>query len=175
MDFRIELSRVRGFSYRLPADADSPFGILSDVCEALDDAGGAEFVVSGMGEARWNLDVGTDLLTFLEQLPAAIVAVKARKSFEIDLYEQGVARRLLFDPADDQYVIRGASSAIASACWSPEPERLALSTLSAMLIDALDAFMEFLRTYAPQVAASPLIRMWADGRITPWGDAATEM
>jgi hypothetical protein len=51
--------------------------ILSDVCEALADTASADFVASGFGQARWPVDVRTDLPVFLEQLPEAIASAEA--------------------------------------------------------------------------------------------------
>jgi hypothetical protein len=94
--------------------------------------------------------------------------VRAGAGFEIDFYEQGTERMLRFDPVDDHYILRDGYDR-----WgSDHDERIAASTLSAMLNEALNAFMLFLRSNAPHLEAHPLIQEWAQGRLTAYGDVA---
>src|SRR5688500_7612035 len=82
---------------------DNITSILCDVCDALQDAGEGELVVSGFGQDRWPLDIRTDLSVLLEQLPEAIRCVCSGVEAELDFYEQGVERKLVFTPAGDSY------------------------------------------------------------------------
>ena len=69
-------------------ELDDVRSILNDVCDWLQPH--ARFIVSGFGQARWPVDVRTDLCVLLEQLPSALLALASDAPFEIDFYEQGI-------------------------------------------------------------------------------------
>lgn len=79
-------------------ELDGIITLLSMVCSQLEESGKATFIVSGFGENNWPVDISTDLAVFLEQLPQSILSFDKNVSFEIDFYEQGVERTLLFCP-----------------------------------------------------------------------------
>ncbi len=70
--------------------------ILSDACEAMETH--AQFIISGFGQDRWAVDVGTDLVVFLDQLPRIIRKIDYGIEAEINLYEQGVERIVVLPP-----------------------------------------------------------------------------
>lgn len=88
------------FELHLPGELPSPVtraydpelddvrSILADVCELASDAG--RFIVAGFGQDRWAVDVSTDLLVLMEQLPEAFIAMESGAPFAIDFYEQGI-------------------------------------------------------------------------------------
>jgi len=157
-----ELSRVDIQTDRFYDPAvDDVRSILSDACQALNDYG--RFHISGFGDASWPLDVATDLCVFVEQLPAAVAAIRQGKVAEIDLYEQGVERRLEITPVDDHCTIECTSS----GSWVPdsETERLERDALIGMLTTLLSDFMQALAVVAPALAAHPWILAWCKQRV----------
>ena len=133
--------------------------ILSDVCQALHSQG--ELIISGFGDPRWRVDVGTDLLVMLEQLPTAIRNISSGEYAEIELYEQGAERALEFTPAAGCYLV----SCRSWGKWQPDPgtERIERAELVAMLTAVQDRFMTVVRNSAPQLAEHPWVVSWLRG------------
>lgn len=162
MQFKIDLNRVQ----RLPEipshyeeGMDDVRSILSNICEALADTGSAVFVASGFGQERWPVDVRTDLLVFLEQLPDAIASIEAGTSFSLDFYEQGVERAIQFRPQDQYYLAQCESH----TDWKPNPalETVIRLELKKMLSDCRDCVMQLLEKESPDAAAHPWLQAWA--------------
>ena len=63
------------------------------ICDYLGENDSCIFHVSGFGEEKWVVDVYVDMMCFLEQVNAAILAINIDSNFEIDFYEQGLQRR----------------------------------------------------------------------------------
>lgn len=104
---RIDVRLPRQIDFDVPPNGydeslDDIRSILSDLCRALEQEG--ELSVSGFGQDRWPVDVGTDLLILLEQLPALLRCLSCGKPAALEFYEQGIERNLLFTPAGDRNV-----------------------------------------------------------------------
>ena len=134
--------------------------ILSDVCDWAEPYG--RFVVGGFGQDPWPLDVRTDLLVVLEQLPEALHALSSGAAFEIDFYEQGVERRISFSPNEDGYV----ASCLSYGNWRPDPsvEIIDRAALASMLTAVRDEFLRFIRLSYPSLEPHPWLRSWLQGR-----------
>jgi hypothetical protein len=133
--------------------------ILVDLCRRLEKQ--AEFVVSGFGQQRWPVDVGTDLPIFLEQLPEILQAVRSRSSTEIELYGQGIERTINLDPVGDSYVATCSSSGV----WQPQPvvEQIQGERLEAMLNRVQENFLSFVRRASPALSKHEWLRAWISG------------
>lgn len=165
MNFKIDLSQVQDFPeplLRYNPELDDFRSILADICDILEDTSAAEFVVSGFGQASWPVDVGTDLLVLLEQIPDAISSIDLGVPFSLDFYEQGLERKIHFTPQGETYSARCESW----TAWRPDPaiEAIDTSLLRKMLSAIRERFMNFLSIKAPRVAAHPWIRTWSDAR-----------
>ncbi|MET3496457.1 hypothetical protein [Variovorax boronicumulans] len=137
-------------------DDDDVRSIVMDLCGALDES--ADFLIAGFGQARWPVDVRTDLAVFLEQLPDAVQALRARQAAVIDLYEQGIERTLEFLPPGDRCAVR----CISRTDWAPDPEveELDITALDDMLLAVRDEFLKVLAQLAPSVVGHPWIAGW---------------
>ncbi|MGO4418474.1 hypothetical protein AB4Z54_06860, partial [Streptomyces sp. MCAF7] len=89
-----------------------------EACEALSDAGGSTFHISGFGTDEWLFDIAYDMSTFMEQLPPLLAGVRERREVVVDLYSQGVERTLTCRPVGNLTVIRCESR----TNWIPDPE-----------------------------------------------------
>lgn len=129
------------------------------MCHAIHPHG--ELIISAFGDPRWRVDVGTDLLTMLEQLPSAIRNISSGQYAEIELYEQGAERAFEFTPAGDCYVV----SCRSWGKWQPASgtERIERAELVAMLTEVRDRFMTLVRNSAPQLAEHPWVVSWLKG------------
>lgn len=138
---------------------DDAGSVISDICAVLADSGVASFRVEGFGDASWPVDVRTDLAVAVEQLPAAISALREGCATELDFFEQGVERRIVFEPADGGDV---AGLCESMTDWRPSPDSILINrtTLVTMLQEFLDEFVSIARMACPSLAVHPLIRNW---------------
>jgi hypothetical protein len=149
-------TRLHGRDY--DAELDDFRSILRDICRAID--GHGQFLVSGFGEDHWPVDVRTDLVVFLEQLPCVIDAISAGRPSEIDFYEQGVERKIVLSPTGDSYL----ATCISLGAWQPlaEIETLERKSLKLMLISVRDTFMTLVRGFSPKLANDERLREWLE-------------
>jgi hypothetical protein len=160
MHIELRLKAVRDFATRTYSSSeDDVRSILIDVCRAAESQ--SEFVLSGFGQQRWPVDVGTDLPVLLEQLPSVLRAVSQNMMAAIDFYEQGVERSILLEPVGNRYIATCASQ----TDWQPNPamEDISGDELAEMLLIAREAFMSFLAEMSPNLAKHPWIRNWLRG------------
>jgi hypothetical protein len=150
--------------YPLPSRAydcenDDVRSIIHDACQAFGAL--SEFRVSGFGQNQWPVDVTTDLPIFLEELPSVIRAVQRSMPAEIDFCEQGAERSIRLTPASDSYF----AECVSMTTWQPDPriEKISCKELEEMLLTSKDTFMKALSGMAPELAAHPWIRNWAEG------------
>ncbi|MBK6698053.1 MAG: hypothetical protein IPG50_38595 [Myxococcales bacterium] len=102
---------------------------LESICDDLQEAG-LKFVVEGFREP-WPVDVATDLLIVLEQLPTVEKQLLAGTPAALDFYEQGIERSLAITVHDDMAAVArtGLTAAIA-----PGDEVLPLRELLTQLV-----------------------------------------
>ena len=121
--------------------------LLGDICELLAKDKVFKFRVNGFGDSCWPLDIRTDLCTFLEQLPSAIKALdKDSGEFDIDFYEQGLERRLVFTIKGGNVLIE----CMSATTWIPHPFKITHKKLElkSMLVDIYNKFKEVsMKTY----------------------------
>lgn len=143
---------------------DNITSILSDVCDALEDQGKSQLIVSGFGQQRWPVDVRTDLSVLLEQLPDLIESVSSGAPAELDFYEQGIERLLLFTPVAESYDVLCQSRRVG---WNPDPsvERINRADLATMLRAVQDGFMSLLRNSSPELAVHLWVVSWLNGKV----------
>jgi len=132
--------------------------ILIEACHELN--GWADFLISGLGQERWPVDVGTDLSVFLEQLPDALRAIAARKSAEIYLYEQGVDRLLALEPQGAVYAVHYRSGIDRRPLLAVE--EVDGLQLQGMLVAVRDEFLKALERMAPELRLHPWIVEWQE-------------
>lgn len=86
---------------------DDARSVIASICDGLDEAGTATFNVSGFGDSAWPVDVATDLVTLIEQLPEALTVLELRSGkFRIEFYEQGIERLIFFNCDGDVTELR---------------------------------------------------------------------
>ena len=156
--FAIERVNDENFSYS--EEGHDVRSILMDVCKLL--AGKLNFSASGFGQAVWPVDVSTDLPIFLEQLPSARNALAAGQSGQIDFYEQGLERSLIFS-------VEGADACRVTcqswSSWQPDPteETLELRRLQEMLANVQATFLRAMEAAFPALRDHPWLLIWQKG------------
>ena len=116
------------------------------------------FRIGGFGQDDWGFDVGYDMSSFVEELPALIDGVRERQDVEIYLYPQGVERTLYFSMKDSVVSVRCESE----TDWQPHPavEETDRAEFIAMLRRFAQAFAESLVATAPQIAHEAPFEQW---------------
>jgi hypothetical protein len=147
-----QLSSVRDFEI-----ADDYESLVMDFCQLLSETD-CRFVVSGFGQEEWPVNVSYDLSSVIEQLPAAITNVQRGLDAEIDLYGQGIERRLDFTVSGNRVEIRCTSG----TQWSPDPDVHVLSDEEAMtlLTGLAHEFGVAVQRAVPDLAAKTPFAKW---------------
>ncbi len=137
---------------------DSITSILCDICDALSEEGGIRFLVGGFGQERWPVDVRTDLAVVVEQLPAALDALRTEEPATLGFYEQGIQRLLILTPSGTQTIVECQSM----TAWQPNPGVIRMDTMDLlkMLAAFFDAFVEKTRQCCPGVVQHPWFLEW---------------
>jgi len=142
------------------SDEDDVRLMLFDICNSL--GAGSRFIISGFGQDQWPVDTTTDLVTYLEQLPMAIISLRNGDDFEIDFYEQGIERRISFSKIAEKYVLE----CFSSTEWQPDPrlEEISLPKIFNMPEDNLEDFLNYIKNYFRELSDHPWIREWITGK-----------
>jgi hypothetical protein len=94
-------------------------------------------------------------------LPSALRALASDAPFEIDFYEQGVQRKVAFEPSGNDYV----ATCLSYGDWNPNPsvETLDRASLETMLVTIQTQFIQAFRAAAPNLVAHPWVHGWLRG------------
>ncbi len=105
-------------------ELDNITSVFSDICETLSLQPNVQFIVSGFGQELWPVDVKTDLLCAVEELGEIVQKISLENyNFELDFYEQGVERKLIFESRDLEVIIKCESY----TNWIPLPSSITMS------------------------------------------------
>jgi hypothetical protein len=97
--------------------------VLADICRIIQDTELVKFHVSGFGEDNWSVDCKVDLLGIIEQIPEIIrKIINNCFNFDLDFYEQGVERELVFEERHDAIYV----SCKSRTRWKPNPEKIVM-------------------------------------------------
>lgn len=140
------------------SELDDIRSLLVDLCRHIEKPG--KFIVSGFGQSPWPVDVGTDLPVFLEQLPEAIKSVNSREPFQLDFYEQGIERTIIFTPFDGLYVALCKSYSNWQPC--PDTEQIDCGELQEMLETIRSELIKAIHIVAPILLENAWLKCWAD-------------
>lgn len=149
-------SKVRIAPKEYDEELDDVGALLFDICDAID--GEAEFIVDAFGQARWPVDVHTDLPVFLAQLPETISAIAAGGAICLDFYEQGVERKIDCSLAGSDYACRCSTW----TDWQPSPdiEYIERQALLEMLMRFREMFLVITEKVAPHLLSYPMFKEW---------------
>ncbi|MFF3774502.1 hypothetical protein [Streptomyces sp. NPDC002232] len=131
--------------------------LAMDACQLLSETD-AQFIMSGFGQDEWPVDVSYDLSTVIEQLPSAMESLRQGRSTEIDLYGQGIERRLIFTTSNNVTEIR----CVSRTSWRPHPEVETVPHDEALklLAGLAGEFGAALRRAAPEFARRTPFATW---------------
>ena len=154
-------------------ELDDVVSVLADVCELLEESGCVTFQVHGFGQEAWPVDIGTDLLTILEQLPSVATAINdCSAEFRLDFYEQRIQRFLTFERSGDMLIVRASGTN-----WQPQPESLTLpvDAFCETLEKLREDFLSSAAAVNPDLADHPWLHEWDEqSRLRPHVDEGKE-
>lgn len=144
---------------RYDQDLDNVTSLLIDICDALAEEASVRFVVSGFGQDPWPVDVRTDLPVVIEQVPAALAAIRNGAGASLGFYEQGIQRVLAMDPSGYDEVIVECQSMTS---WQPQPStvRMKRQDILDLLGTFLREFVEGARQRCPDLVEHAWFREW---------------
>ncbi|MEK9519539.1 hypothetical protein MIU24_09030 [Streptomyces venezuelae] len=131
--------------------------LVMDACQLLSETD-AQFIMSGFGQDEWPVNVSYDLSSVIEQLPSAMESLRQGRPAEIDLYGQGIERRLTFTTSNDITEIR----CVSGTGWRPDPEVECVphAEALALLAGLAGDFGAALRRAAPELARRTPFATW---------------
>jgi hypothetical protein len=163
MSFSPPLAAVAELSSGETDGLDDYFVLAMTACQQLADAEGAAFRIGGFGHESWPVDVAYDMSTVVEKLPIILAGVRDRREVELDMYSQGIERKLIFKPAGDFVVV----DCLSRTSWIPDPssEKISREVLVAMLSKfAVDVAVGLKAINSELVEFAPFAD-WSKGRV----------
>jgi len=135
--------------------------LLSDLCDVLGDHSGLKFSVSGFGGNAWPVDVRTDLLTVVEVLNEIINRISCGAyNFDLDLYEQGMERKLFFQEVNDMIVVTCESN----TAWVPSENKIEMKKeeVRKMFFDLKFSFCSIAESVCPLLTNHSWYKDWSN-------------
>lgn len=146
--------------YLIPdLELDDSLGILACICEAFEISQSVSFVVGGFGQDDWPVDCRTDLCTVIEQVPDILVKTRAGiYSFELDFYEQGIERKLLFE--EDMNLVKVTCSSRTK--WVPHPSSVFMekTAVSKIIEEIYSNFLDCSTVICEGLVNNTLLNDW---------------
>jgi hypothetical protein len=154
--------RQAGIEYPVESieDASDYFSSVILACGLLQNAG-YRFRLAGFGREDWNLDVGYDMSTVIEQLPSLLRGLRSTGSGEVDLYSQGLEATFSFERKEDLAFI-SCHSRIKRQIKLPM-ESIRFDLLEQMLVRLAMDFSNALYGIAPELVQNPPFCSWREG------------
>jgi hypothetical protein len=140
-------------------ELDDVVAVLISICEVFELSEMVSFVVSGFGQEKWPVDCRTDLSTIIEQIPDILEKVsKGTFSFQLDFYEQGIERKLVFE--EEAELVR--ITCLSRTNWIPIPQTILIDKveISIMFKNFYNNFLEYSSVLCADLAKNPLLEEW---------------
>lgn len=139
------------------ADIDEIFSL---VCERGQETDGLKLSVE-LGElGQLPVDVKVDLPVLLEQLNEAIDAASEERRFQLDFYEQGIEKIILFLPTEGRYVVQINTLFGAQVGVLNTP--IEFSSVQEMLFAIKRNFVAYLDVVCSNVTLNPAYAEWLE-------------
>ncbi len=125
-------------------ELDNIMSLLDTVCDSMHDNKEYAFQLIGFREDKWSLD-NFDLSVFLEQLPFSLQAIRNKRIFDIDLYEQGTEKILHFVPMNNIWEVKCLDLVSRKLDPSEAVELITTEELLIIMETILDRFMLYIK------------------------------
>ena len=141
--------------------------LIMDLCKIFDESGLFQFKVEfkdgGFGLDSWPVDVWVDLSTVIEQVTDVIDSIrKERYPVNLDFYEQGLERRLIFAKDDNDSLLRVTCESWGS--WTPDPTTLLVNKddILSQLVTLKSSFVRAAKTLCPGLSEIDFFTKWCE-------------
>jgi len=138
-------------------DYDCKETILADICEIFEESKKIKFDVIGFGIEKWPVDCMFDLLSVVGELPDIINSFYQNSyDFNLDFYEQGLERMLIFKEKEDSIIIMCESH----NKWIPDHqiEHISKSGLVKMILELYNKFIIYTECLCGHLLEHPLMK-----------------
>lgn len=142
-------------------ELDDPIAILIDICEVFEISESIVFLVSGFGQEQWPVDCRTDLLTVIEQFPFILKKISKQDfSFQLDFYEQGIERLLIFEEENHQVRV----NCVSHTNWTPgDAIYIEKDKILVLFEQFYHHFLKYSQILCPNLANHSLLSNWKKG------------
>lgn len=142
-------------------ELDDPIAILIAICEVFEISESIVFLVSGFGQEQWPVDCRTDLLTVIEQVPFILKKISKQDfSFQLDFYEQGIERLLIFEEENHQVRV----NCVSHTNWTPgDAIYIEKDKILVLFEQFYHHFLEYSQILCPNLANHSLLSDWKKG------------
>ncbi|WP_442602925.1 hypothetical protein [Paenibacillus sp. KN14-4R] len=140
-------------------ELDDVVAIIISICEVFESSEIVSFFVSGFGQEKWPVDCRTDLATIIEQIPNVLEKIrKGKYSFQLDFYEQGIERQLLFE--EDSSLVK--VTCVSRTNWIPNPSTIHMERdeVLTMFESLYKNFLEYSQVLCIDLTKNPLMADW---------------
>ncbi len=148
--------------------------LLTLLCDELENYNILMFKVEGFGELPWPVDISTDLLSILEQLPDFLefMDTNSYNIGYIDFYEQGIQRRLIFNKVKTTFRITCQPFPIknfdtnSDISWglNVEEEPIEIEKLKTMIREMIKIFVSIANEFCPRLTNHKYFRDWCKNK-----------
>ncbi|HBE18884.1 MAG TPA: hypothetical protein DEG17_25010 [Cyanobacteria bacterium UBA11149] len=142
---------------------------LNDVAEVfyligqeLQNSNIVQFKVEGFGKLPWPVDVSTDFLTVIEQIPDILKFLDSDLStYNLEFYEQGIERKIFFRKEEDLIRLNcyGSKSEVT---WGQNIEEKPLEKkyLKTMIYEMIKSFVSISNELCPTLTSHRSFQEW---------------
>jgi hypothetical protein len=134
--------------------------LLHKICCEFEKSQIMKFQIDGFGQNSWTVDIATDFVIFLEQLPNFTRWLMNQPSelFELSFYEQGLERNLIFQFQKQDCIIKCQSW----GRWQPtfEVENISYKELKQMIKILVFQFIRAVQDNFPETYQNNSFQVW---------------
>jgi hypothetical protein len=145
--------------------------ILFFLCNGLEESNLVRFQVEGFGDSPWPVDIEADFEIVLEQLPQLLkfLDTTASSTADLDFYEQGIERQLVFTKTGDLIKINCQPLPVANRLneppqddWGQDIEEVPIesASLKNMICNLIRNFVLIANELYPEWTDHELFQEW---------------
>jgi hypothetical protein len=149
--------------------------LLYYVCEGLEDYNLAKFIIEGFGKSPWPVDISTDLLSVLDQLPDFLKFLDDPNCDVecLDFYEQGIQRRIIFNKQKNTLEITckpfspsSLKNNTLNTDWGNSTKEYTIEKkeIKNMICKLIVTFISLTNEYFPELKNNQFFREWCENK-----------
>ena len=139
------------------------FALIITLCEMMGESDLFQFKVGGFGLDSWPVDVTLHLSTVIEQVTDVIDSIREeRYPVELDFYEQGMQRTLVFEKGNSDNLLR--ITCYSRTSWVPEPASILTNKddILSQLVTLKSSFVRAVKKLFPGLSEIDFFTEWCE-------------